>query len=53
MITTKKTGDKKISVFQLPNTTDETIGARCHPGVLSHRKSAEALSRYIKEILVK
>jgi lysophospholipase L1-like esterase len=49
----EKSGDKKVSVFQLPNTTDETIGARCHPGVLAHEKAAKELSSYIKEILSK
>ncbi|OPJ64466.1 SGNH/GDSL hydrolase family protein [Clostridium oryzae] len=47
----KKIGDKKVSVFQLPNTTDETIGARSHPGVLAHKKAAKELTGYIKEIL--
>jgi hypothetical protein len=50
---TKKTGDKKISIFQLPRTTEETIGARSHPGSLSHEKSAKVLTEYIKEILGK
>lgn len=48
-----ETGDNKISVFQLPNTTDETVGSRCHPGVLAHRKAAEELSEYLREILAK
>ena len=47
----KNTGDKKVSVFQLPNTTEETVGARNHPGKLSHEKAAKELTRYIKEIL--
>jgi hypothetical protein len=47
----KKTGDKKVSVFQLPNTTKETVGARNHPGRVAHEKAAEELSEYIKEIL--
>lgn len=50
---TKKTGDKKVYVFQLPNTTEETVGARSHPGILSHKNSAKALTAYIKEILEK
>jgi hypothetical protein len=49
----KKTGDIKVSVFQLPNTTEETVGARSHPGSLSHEKTAKALSEYLKEILTK
>lgn len=50
---TKTTGDKNISVFQLPNTTEETVGARSHPGLLSHENSARMLSEYIKGILAK
>lgn len=49
----KNTGDKKVSVFQLPNTTEETVGARSHPGTLSHEKAAKELTGYIKEILSK
>jgi len=49
----KNTGDKKVSVFQLPNTTEETVGARSHPGILSHEKAAKELAGYIKEILSK
>lgn len=47
----KKTDDKKVSVFQLPNTTDETVGARRHPGALAHEKAAKALAAYIKQLL--
>ena len=50
---TKKTGDKKVSVFQLPNTTEETVGARSHPGILAHEKAAKVLTEYIKEIFQK
>lgn len=49
----KNTGDKKVSVFQLPNTTEETVGARSHPGILSHEKAAKELAGYINEILSK
>lgn len=50
---TKKSGDKKVSVFQLPNTTDETFGARSHPGILAHEKAAKELTGYIKQLIVK
>lgn len=46
-----KTKDMKVSVFQLPNTTEETFGARSHPGNLAHERAAKALSEYLKEIL--
>lgn len=49
----KKTGDKKVSVFQIPNTTDESVGSRSHPGVLAHKKAATELSGYLKELLAK
>lgn len=49
----KHTDDKKVSVIQLPNTTDETVGSRTHPGALAHKKSAEVLSGYLREILVR
>ncbi|MNC81193.1 hypothetical protein D3C75_1342490 [compost metagenome] len=45
------TADRKVSVFQLPNMTEETVGARSHPGVTAHEKAAEALKGYLKEIL--
>lgn len=47
----KETGDRKVTVFQLPITTDETVGARNHPGILAHQQAAKALSGYVKEIL--
>ncbi len=47
----KKTSDKKVSVFQLPNITQETTGARQHPGKLAHEKAAEQLSDYLKQYL--
>ncbi|WP_379144458.1 GDSL-type esterase/lipase family protein [Paenibacillus sp. sgz500992] len=47
----KRTGDKKVSVFQLPNMTNETIGARSHPGVLAHKQAAQELTGYIQGIL--
>ncbi|UQZ36232.1 GDSL family lipase [Paenibacillus sp. PK3_47] len=45
------TGDRKVSVFQLPNMTEDTMGARSHPGVKAHEKAAEALTGYLKELL--
>lgn len=48
----KSTNDRMISVFQLPNTTSETVGARSHPGLLAHEKAARELTEFIKEILM-
>ncbi|WP_067619845.1 SGNH/GDSL hydrolase family protein [Alicyclobacillus acidiphilus] len=47
----QKTGDRRVSVFQLPNTTAETVGARNHPGTLAHQKAASELADYIRTIL--
>lgn len=47
----KKTGDKQVSVLQLPNMTGETIGARSHPGALAHEQAAKELTGYLKGIL--
>lgn len=49
----RKTKDRKVSVFQLPNTTADTIGARSHPGVLDHQKASKELSDFIISILYK
>ncbi|WP_058300700.1 SGNH/GDSL hydrolase family protein [Gorillibacterium timonense] len=46
-----KTGDRKVSVFQLPNTTEETVGSRTHPGALAHERAAKELTGYLREIL--
>ena len=47
----KQTGDENVSVLLLPETTEETAGARMHPGFLSHKKAARVLADYIKGIL--
>lgn len=48
-----ETGDKKVHYLQLPNTTEETVGARQHPGRKSHRRAAELLADFLKsEILL-
>lgn len=47
---TKRTGDHKATIIQLPNTNKGTLGARSHPGEASHRSAAEALAEYIRGI---
>lgn len=47
----KSSGDTKVSVFQLPDTTEETVGSRNHPGIGSHKKAAKELSRYLQQFL--
>lgn len=46
-----KTGDKNVSVLLLPNTTDETVGARYHPGKSSHKQAAKVIVNHVKKIL--
>lgn len=48
---TKGTGDRKVTIIQLPDTTEETVGARTHPGELSHRRTAEVLAEYVRGML--
>ncbi|WP_342478408.1 GDSL-type esterase/lipase family protein [Paenibacillus sp. FSL H7-0350] len=47
----RSTGDKNVSVFQLPNVTYETMGARTHPGLPAHEQTAGELSGYIRGLL--
>ena len=47
----KLSSDKKVSVLQLPDTTEKTVGARSHPGILSHKKAAEELSFYLNKLI--
>ncbi|MBY0009172.1 GDSL-type esterase/lipase family protein [Paenibacillus typhae] len=47
----RKSGDTRVSVFQLPNMTPESAGARSHPGISAHEQAARALSGYLKELL--
>jgi hypothetical protein len=46
-----ETGDDRVFVLELPDTTEETIGSRMHPGELSHKKAAEVLTGYIRELI--
>ena len=46
-----KTGDRRVSYLQLPNTTSESVGSREHPGYLSHQRAADVLAGYLAEIL--
>jgi len=46
----KENKDDRVWITQLPDTTNETIGARMHPGILSHRNAAKSLVNMIKNI---
>jgi lysophospholipase L1-like esterase len=48
---TAKSGDRKVTVFQLPNMTEESTGSRSHPGKLAHEQAAKVLSAYLQEVL--
>lgn len=45
-----QTGDGKVSYVSLPDTTEATVGARWHPGKLSHEAAARALTEYIRKL---
>lgn len=47
----RQSKDKKVSFLQLPATTDETVGSRCHPGPKAHERSAKILAEYLKSLL--
>jgi lysophospholipase L1-like esterase len=47
----KRTGDRRVSICELPNTTEESVGARTHPGTLAHERAADALTAHIRGIL--
>jgi lysophospholipase L1-like esterase len=49
----KKSGDNKVTILQLPDTTPETVGARNHPGLLAHQRAADVLTEYIRPLLVR
>ena len=42
--------DTKVSITQLTNTTDETVGSRSHTGVLNHNIAAKELVDIIKNL---
>lgn len=47
----RQSGDENVAFLQLPNTTEETVGAHAHPGVKSHERAAKVLIEYLKPIL--
>ncbi|MDO5517421.1 MAG: SGNH/GDSL hydrolase family protein [Clostridium sp.] len=46
----KEFNDKKVSIIQLTDTTDETVGSRKHPGVLCHKAASKLLADAIKNL---
>lgn len=47
----EQSGDDKVSFIALPDTTEETVGARMHPGLLSHKKASDVLVEYLQILL--
>ena len=47
----KKENDSRVSFLLLPDTTDETVGSRSHPGYPSHKHASLVLADYIKALL--
>lgn len=43
--------DKDVYITQLQNTTEETVGARKHPGKINHKIASEQLTDYIKGLM--
>ena len=46
----KESGDERISYLALPNTTDDTVGSRYHPGYPSHQAAARVLVERLRHI---
>jgi len=46
-----QSADRKVSICELPNMTDETTGARSHPGLVAHRQAADVLREHIERLL--
>lgn len=44
------TGDERIELVLVPETNDETVGSRWHPGVKEHQIAADLLVSRIKEL---
>lgn len=47
----QRSNDQKVSFLHLPDTTQEYMGARSHPGIMAHQRVAEELSGFIRPLL--
>ncbi len=45
----EQSGDAKVSFVELPDTNNQTVGARQHPGVLAHQAAAKVIVKWLKE----
>jgi hypothetical protein len=46
----KETDDNNIRFLQLPSVNKETVGAREHPGILSHKLAAGIIADYLRTV---
>ncbi len=44
----KESKDENVKYIALPNTTEQTVGARMHPGYYAHVKAADAIFTVLK-----
>lgn len=51
MAYSNKSGDRKVTVLELPDMTPETVGARSHPGKIAHERAAAILANNLRAIL--
>lgn len=47
----RQAGDTNTAFLQLPDTTDETVGSRAHPGEKSHARAAQVVIEYLQKFL--
>lgn len=47
----ERSSDENCFLLELPDTTADTMGALQHPGVKSHQRAAEVLTRFLSSIL--
>lgn len=45
----EQSGDAKVSFVELPDTNNQTVGARQHPGLLAHQLAAKVIVKWLKE----
>ncbi len=47
----RESGDHRVCYLSLPETNDDTVGSRCHPGYRNHIQAAELLSNFLRHKL--
>ena len=46
----EQTGDTRVNYTALPETTEETMGSRFHPGLIAHVNAAEVIAKKLQEL---